>query len=880
MAKRGRRFSWPVWLSGQPNRRRVKVAVAAAMLGVAAGTGVVTGGAPWPLLLAVTAFTAVGTILVTEAPHNTLPPVSDLPALDPLAAVAPPPRPDLPKPRMLPERQVAFRGRAEELAQLLHHHATGRAQRDARPIDDPGAAGAQLITLHGRPGVGKTALADEFAHRIADQYPDGQLYATLGSAGHPRPPGEVLKVFLAALGRTEGLPRRTEDRLKMFRSLLVGRRVLVVLDAARNADQVRQLLPTAPGCTVIVTSRRDLGLSLYARGASIPVDVPSAVEAAEILRTAARTSPYEQPVCTAEIVHFVGRLPLALRAAGEQAAEGGQQLCGMARTLRNEQGRLAQLQFRGLDVRGRIASEYRKLTDREKEAFHLLAMVESATFQPWVLAALIHVDVLEAENLVAQLCAAQLVDVAHQDSSGPARYHFHPLVRIYAREQLADRVQAREQRAARDRLHEAHLQVVRGSGGGLRYVAAEYASLIDAIDTAAAHGDWAACWWIGSLLGDCVPYDLDPERCLRAFKTCAEAAEQLGDEDARVAVAVARGSYLVSIERYDEGIAALEEVTQQPGGEELIIRAHRRISEAYLQAAAYADARRSLERTAKLIRRTTDAHADPYVATELAMIKVLKAEMQAATDATRWRTDRPYQDVQAAHDDRVRYRIQVNLSEVASRRRDWSAALDHLGLASLAERENARRAASVAYRTARVKLAAARHLRGDEGDRLAQEAVDLAAEAVLTFRRINNEVGEIRARCMLARALTRGHQLEEAGAQIRLASQALPDIRGAACAIGPLEARIKRAEGELLIDQGSYAAAIGVLRRAEQLFDDNRDVLSRAETRRLLGRAYRQINHISEAADMLWYAADEYRRAGDHVTFGEICAEIAAIVGR
>jgi len=242
-----------------------------------------------------------------------------------------------------PHGDALFRGRERELVELRERHREERAARrlvGAQPAGmlaggdaSRSTTGPILLLIHGMPGVGKSALALELARQLARHFPQGQLYANLGTLGEARAPGEILKEFLDALGwPADEMPATTVERAKLFRSLTTGRRVLFILDAARTPAQVVHLLPSDPLCTVIVTSRRDLGPELNTT--SYPLDVPDMDEAITILRAASGTDDGSRPECAVEIVESCGALPLALRAAAERASLGGTELCHVASLLR------------------------------------------------------------------------------------------------------------------------------------------------------------------------------------------------------------------------------------------------------------------------------------------------------------------------------------------------------------------------------------------------------------------------------------------------------------------------------------------------------------------------------------------------------------------
>ena len=181
------------------------------------------------------------------------------------------------KPRQLPERMIQFHGRDGDLAALASAYkhagpkglpATLSATNLQQITDTPSWSYSKrptIILIHGMPGVGKTALAEEFGHRIKKAFPDGQLYANLGIARERQTPADILKEFLKALGvRDHEMPDDEAERANLFRSLTIRKRILLVLISARGYDQVDLLLPTGPRCVVLITSRFSLGSELGA----------------------------------------------------------------------------------------------------------------------------------------------------------------------------------------------------------------------------------------------------------------------------------------------------------------------------------------------------------------------------------------------------------------------------------------------------------------------------------------------------------------------------------------------------------------------------------------------------------------------------------------
>ncbi|WP_328504739.1 ATP-binding protein [Streptomyces sp. NBC_00457] len=240
-------------------------------------------------------------------------------------------------PAQLPLEARGFTGRVEELARLDGILAAA-GQRPAAVV---------ITAVSGIAGVGKTALAVHWAHRVADRFPDGQLYVNLrrfDPSGAAVTPDQAVRGFLEALGvPAQGIPVDFQARVGLHRSLLAGRRVLVVLDNARDAEQVRPLLPGPPGCLAVVTSRIRLSGLVAAEGAHpIALGLPSGAEArAQVAYSLGEDRVAAEPDAVAEIITRCARLPLALAIAAAWAAtQPGLPLSAVAEELRASHGSL------------------------------------------------------------------------------------------------------------------------------------------------------------------------------------------------------------------------------------------------------------------------------------------------------------------------------------------------------------------------------------------------------------------------------------------------------------------------------------------------------------------------------------------------------------
>ena len=355
------------------------------------------------------------------------------------------------RPRQLPFHVADFTGRAAETTLLAS--ALG------------GTGDGRLCAIYGKPGAGKSALAVHVAHQVRDQFPDGQLYASLrGVQAAPADPGDVLATFLRALGvELTAIPAEVDERAQLYRTLLADREVLVVLDDAANERQVRPLLPGSGGCAVLVTSRERLG----ALGGAdhLRLDLLDDAEALRLLAVvvgADRVGAEREQA--AEIVRLCGQLPLALRIAGARlAGRPHWTLKRLVERLHAQRGILSELTVGDLEVRGSVALSYNGLGDRERVALRRLGLVDVASCGGWVIAPLLDCSVDDAEELVERLADAQLLDVTAD--RGPLRFVLHDLIRAFARERGEAEETAGEVGAALARVAESMLTLVTAAGG-------------------------------------------------------------------------------------------------------------------------------------------------------------------------------------------------------------------------------------------------------------------------------------------------------------------------------------------------------------------------------------------------------------------------------
>ncbi|GAA4494185.1 BTAD domain-containing putative transcriptional regulator [Actinoallomurus oryzae] len=330
----------------------------------------------------------------------------------------------LPPPAQLPPAIADFTGREAHVLLLV------------RAIEQT----ATPVVISGMGGVGKTALAVHVGHRVAARFPDGQLYADLGAElAEPVNPARVLGGFLTALGIAgHAVPESLEERSALFRSLLAGRRVLVVLDNAATERQVRPLLPGSPGSAVIVTSRARLTGLESAR--SIELEVFGAREAIALLTRIAGPERVEaEPEAAAEIARLCAYVPLAVRIAGARLAGRRRWSLGhLAAILGDQHRRLDELSTGDLAVRAGFAVAYARLPAGTRTLFRRLGLLDVGEVADWVAAAMLDAPMEEAREHLETLVDARLLDVGGADPAGRPRYRFHDLLRLYARERCFD----------------------------------------------------------------------------------------------------------------------------------------------------------------------------------------------------------------------------------------------------------------------------------------------------------------------------------------------------------------------------------------------------------------------------------------------------------
>ncbi|MFD5270292.1 BTAD domain-containing putative transcriptional regulator [Streptomyces sp. NPDC058335] len=418
--------------------------------------------------------------------------------------------PSFPAPAQLPHDIPAFTGRGGELDEM-----------PALPGGEAGAPHTVVISaIGGMAGIGKTTLAVHWAHRVADRFPDGQLYVNLRGydpSGAVMEAGEAVRGFLDALGVPPGrIPNGVDAQAALYRSVLAGRRILVVLDNARDSDHVRPLLPGSPGCLTLVTSRDALSGLVAAHGAHSLTLRPFDTEQARdlLVRRLGAERVGAEPRAADEITELCAGLPLALACvAARAAAHPHFPLSAVAAELREAHGSLDAFarSDASVDVGTVFSWSSRQISGAAARLFRLLALHPGPDFTLPAAAALAGLPVRRTRPLLAELTGLHLVT-----EHSPGRHAFHDLLRAHAGELLEERHTEAEQRAALHRLYHHYLHTAHAADRllapnadplppppapdgvrpepladddrALAWLTAEHAVLLAVVDTAAATG--------------------------------------------------------------------------------------------------------------------------------------------------------------------------------------------------------------------------------------------------------------------------------------------------------------------------------------------------------------------------------------------------------
>jgi tetratricopeptide (TPR) repeat protein len=473
-------------------------------------------------------------------------------------------------PRQLPMDVPAFTGRADALSHLDM----------LAPVNGRRAGGVPIAAVCGPGGVGKTALAVHWAHRAARRFPDGQLYLDLRgySTDAPTAPGDALAVLLDGLGVTgTTLPSTLDGRAAMYRSLMAGRRMLLLLDNARNAAQVRPLLPGTASCSVVVTSRDRLSGLVVRNGAQrMDLGLLPVSDAVMLLRTLIGSRVEVETEAAQALTEYCARLPLALRVAAElAAARPAAKLVELVEDLADQRRRLDVLDAQSdEDCATRVVFSWsvQSLPALAAQAFRLLGASPLVDFDADAVAALLGTDRTGGRRALDALDRAYLVMPC-----GAGRFSMHDLLTAYSYEcsetdpersaaltRLMDHLLATASAAAdlvsphnrlrRPRVGPPAIAAPKDAGPARRWLNAEKANLLAAVGFAARQG-WpqhaiGLAATIGGYLNDGAHYD----HAIAMYRESLHAALSIADSAAEALAWHGIGMACTQLGQYDEAV--------------------------------------------------------------------------------------------------------------------------------------------------------------------------------------------------------------------------------------------------------------------------------------------------------------------------------------
>ncbi|ROP31336.1 AfsR/SARP family transcriptional regulator [Couchioplanes caeruleus] len=564
-----------------------------------------------------------------------------------------------PVPCLLPTDIGDFTGRSQQIEaiRMQFEVATDNSSRFAVPV----------VVMVGKPGIGKTTLAVHAAHRLAERYPDGQLFADLhGRRPEQIGPMRVLERFLRALGVPgTQMPELLEERAELYRALLADRRMLVVLDNVGGESQVRPIIPGTSQSAVLITSRGRLGGLPSAL--HVHVDLFSAEQSVELLSRIAGTERVQSELdSTAELAELCGHLPLALRIAGARlAARPHWSVDHLVDRLANEARRLDELKHSGMGIRASISLTYDHLDDAARRLFRLLTVVDFPHISGWVAAALLDIDVDDAQDLLDDLADAQLVEVSGTGRGVNAQYRLHDLIRVFARERLFAEEVAEERAEALRRVlgallflgEEAHRGVYGGDYLRLRSDASlhelparhvrqlvdppipwferERLTLVAAVRQAARAGLVTHCWSLALIAVTLFESRIYLSDWRETHQIALEAAQQAGDGRGHAVMLYSLGALQIREQRYADALQVLQaagEKFDRSQDEQGVALVNRYVGMVNRLTGRYAEAVENYSRALVSFRKMGDLVAVAFVLHSLAHIKLEQGDLNAARE--------------------------------------------------------------------------------------------------------------------------------------------------------------------------------------------------------------------------------------------------------
>ncbi len=485
---------------------------------------------------------------------------------------------DIVLPRQLPPDLAHFTGRGDDLATLDRLLPTGTAGQ-----------AVVISAIAGSAGVGKTALAVHWAHRVRDRFPDGQLTVNLRGYDRAEPltSHDALGRLLRGLGvSAPAIPDDTGQRAGAYRTLLADRRVLVLLDNARTAEQVRPLLPAGGRSAVVITSRSDLrGLVASAGAKVLRLGVLPLDEAVRLLERAIGTERTKaEPAATEELARLCACLPLALRIAASMfAGEPHRRIQELVDQLRAG-NRLAELEIDGdqdTAVRAAFDLSYAALAPDERRMFRMFGLAPKADLTPQSAGALLGVPSGHALQLLRSLARAHLVE-----EHSPSRFTLHDLLLLHARECAAAQESDEQRRASVVRFLDHYLHSVgnaqsamrptrvelpltdiesvvevaafRESAEALDWCRREFDVLVELCEFTLTGGHLEHAWQLPIGLYPYLYVHGTTSDSMRLFTIALDAAQQLGDRYAEATALQCLGHVCRNMSRYEESLQLQE----------------------------------------------------------------------------------------------------------------------------------------------------------------------------------------------------------------------------------------------------------------------------------------------------------------------------------
>ncbi|MEU8085351.1 BTAD domain-containing putative transcriptional regulator [Micromonospora sp. NPDC049101] len=557
-------------------------------------------------------------------------------------------------PRMLPADDPAFTGHDDTVVEMMRH--LGGDSGQARSLT--------VSVITGRAGVGKTALAVRVAHRLATEFPDGQIYLRLDKAeGQQAGVRETLNRMLRMLGVSGcwGVDD-TEEVASLYRSAVNGRRLLIVLDEVRDEAQITPLLPGSSTCAVIITSRQRMVRIPGAQLIEInDLSFQHATELLTVLVGGARAS--AEPAAVLELIDMCGGLPLALRIAGARlAARPHWAIAQLNERMADERHRLDELVHGGLGVREGMAAAYASVPPSAQNLFRLLSLFDVPDLPGWIAGPVLGTE--SAGEDLEHLVDARLIE-ARQDHGVMARYHLHKLIQVYARELLADQESDRLRALAIERatgawqfladeahrrLHGGDYIVLHGAAprwslppevvnrllrDPLEWLESERTALVDSVRQTAEVGLSESCWDLAITLVALFEargyFDDWRDTHAVALAACRQTNNQRGE----AVMLYSQGTLSMFEQRYDEAAARFS----------LARRVFEKVGEVHglalcLRNMAFLDrvggrsklAEQRYQRALELMRKVQDPVGEAHILSNVAQLRMDSDDLDAAEE--------------------------------------------------------------------------------------------------------------------------------------------------------------------------------------------------------------------------------------------------------